>query len=135
MNVRELETAKRLGLPLVVLVWTDGSYGLIEMHQRRRFGHVRGTRFGNPDFVALAARVRLRGLPCRARRRPRRRSCAQAFAAPGPSIVDIPIDYSENEKLGIDLWSWRPTLSAVTIGHARGIPTSTPRAGSSPARR
>ena len=38
MNVGELETAGRLGHPLVVLVWTDGSYGLIEMHQRRQFG-------------------------------------------------------------------------------------------------
>ena len=54
MNVQELETAKRLRLPFVVLVWSDGGYGLIEMHQRRKFGHVAGTRFDNPDLVALA---------------------------------------------------------------------------------
>ena len=77
MNVGELETAKRLGNPLVVLVWTDGSYGLIEMHQRRQFGHVTGTRFGNPDFVALARAFGLRGLSGGARRR------AHADAAPG----------------------------------------------------
>ena len=31
MNVQELETARRLGLPFVILVWSDGGYGLIEM--------------------------------------------------------------------------------------------------------
>ena len=34
----------------------------------------------------------------------------EAFAAPGPAIVDIPIDYAENEKLGIDLWKLTPDL-------------------------
>jgi acetolactate synthase-1/2/3 large subunit len=110
MNVAELETARRLGHPLVVLIWTDGSYGLIEMHQRRRFEHVEGTRFGNPDFVALARSFGLQG-----HRVTRAGDLApvlrEAFAASGPSIVDIPIDYAENEKLGIDLWKLAPDLS------------------------
>ena len=74
---------ERLGLPLVVLVWTDGSYGLIEMHQRRRFGRVMGTRFGNPDFVALARSFGLEGFRVGVRRRfsPVLR---EAFAARGP---------------------------------------------------
>jgi len=109
MNVAELETAKRLGHPLVVLIWTDGSYGLIEMHQRRRFEHVEGTRFGNPDFVALANSFGLEGY-----RVERAGDLApvlrEAFAASGPAIVDIPIDYTENEKLGIDLWKLTPDL-------------------------
>jgi acetolactate synthase-1/2/3 large subunit len=29
---------------------------------------------------------------------------APALAARGPVIVDVPVDYSENDKLGIDLW-------------------------------
>ena len=113
MNVAELETAGRLGHPLVVLVWTDGSYGLIEMHQRRRFGHVMGTRFGNPDFVALARSFGLQGF------RVDRAGdfgpvLREAFAASGPVIVDIPIDYRENDKLGIDLWKLAPDLQSWT---------------------
>ena len=32
----------------------------------------------------------------------------QALAGDGPVVVDIPIDYAENEKLGIDLWTLAP---------------------------
>ena len=38
MNVQELETAKRLGLAIVNLVWTDSAFGVIELHQMRKFG-------------------------------------------------------------------------------------------------
>ncbi len=109
MNVGELETAKRLGNPLVVLVWSDGSYGLIEMHQRRQFGHVTGTRFGNPDFVALARAFGLEGFRVE-RAGELKPTLRRAFAAPGPVIVEVPIDYRENEKLGIDLWQLAPDL-------------------------
>ena len=109
MNVGELETAKRLGNPLVVLVWSDGSYGLIEMHQRRQFGHVTGTRFGNPDFVALARAFGLEGFRVE-RAGELKSTLRQAFAARGPVIVEVPIDYRENEKLGIDLWQLAPDL-------------------------
>jgi len=110
MNVGELETAKRLGNPLVVLVFRDGSYGLIEMHQRRQFGHVTGTRFGNPDFVALARAFGLQGLRVE-RAGDLTPALREAFAASGPVIVDIAVDYRENEKLGIDLWKLAPDLT------------------------
>ena len=53
--------ARGSGSRFVVLVWTDGGYGLIEMHQRRKFGRVIGTRFDNPDLVALARSFGLEG--------------------------------------------------------------------------
>jgi acetolactate synthase I/II/III large subunit len=107
MNVQELETAKRLGLPFVVLIWSDGGYGLIEMHQRRRFGRVAGTRFENPDFVTLAHAFGLEGV--RVQRAGDLPSVlAKALNASGPVLVDIPIDYLENVKLGVDLWKLAP---------------------------
>ncbi len=109
MNVGELETARRLGNPLVVLVWSDGSYGLIEMHQRRAFGHVSGTRFGNPDFVALAHAFGLDGYRV-ARAGDLRPVLERALAASGPVVVEVPIDYRENDKLGTDLWKLAPGL-------------------------
>jgi len=107
MNVQELETAKRLRLPFVILVWSDGGYGLIEMHQRRKFGHVAGTRFDNPDLVGLARAFGVDGMRVeRAGDLPG--ILAKALDSGGPVVVDIPIDYAENDKLGIDLWQLAP---------------------------
>jgi acetolactate synthase-1/2/3 large subunit len=111
MNVQELETAKRLRLPFVVLVWSDGGYGLIEMHQRRKFGHVAGTRFDNPDLVGLAHAFGVDGVRVeRAGDLPA--ILARALDSSGPVVVDIPIDYAENDKLGIDLWQLAPEALA-----------------------
>ena len=107
MNVQELETAKRLGLPFVVLVWSDGGYGLIEMHQRRKYGRVAGHALREPGPRGLAQAFGVEGV--RVERAgdflPILRT---ALAATGPVVVDIPIDYGENDKLGIDLWKLAP---------------------------
>jgi acetolactate synthase-1/2/3 large subunit len=109
MNVQELETARRLGLPFVVLVWRDSAYGLIEMHQRSRYKRVSGTRFDNPDLVALARAFGVEGLRVeRADELPA--VLRRALDARGPVVVDIPIDYGENDKLGTDLWKLAPEV-------------------------
>lgn len=107
MSVHELETAVRLRVPLVCLVWTDGSYGLIEMHQERRFGHVTGTRFGNPDFPSLARSFAAEGLRV-GKASELAPALRRAMRAAGPVVVEVPIDYRENGKLGIDLWRLAP---------------------------
>jgi len=103
MNVQELETARRLGLPFVVLVWTDGGYGLIEMHQRRKYGRVAGTRFDNPDLAGLARAFGVEGYRA-TRAGDVRPLIVRALEHSGPVVLDIPIDYTENAKLGVDLW-------------------------------
>jgi len=107
MNLQELETARRLGLPFVVLVWTDGGYGLIEMHQRRKFGRIAGTRFDNPDLVALARSFGVEGLRAE-KAGDVKPLLARALRHPGPVVVDIPIDYAENDKLAVDLLQLAP---------------------------
>lgn len=111
MNVQELETARRLGLPFVVLVWSDGGYGLIEMHQKRRYGRIAGTRFDNPDLVALARSFGVEGLRA-TKAGDVKGLLAKALATPGPVVVDIPIDYAENAKLSVDLWQLAPEALA-----------------------
>ena len=54
MNSQEIETAMRVGTPLVVLVWTDSEYGLIHWHQMRKFGRPSNIAFTNPDLVRYA---------------------------------------------------------------------------------
>jgi acetolactate synthase-1/2/3 large subunit len=98
MNVQEMETAKRLGSNLVVMIWEDGGYGLIEWKQQTQFGRHTDLRFGNPDFVQLAAAFGWGGHRVE-RSRELLGTLEKAFAEPGPSLVAIPIDYRENPLL------------------------------------
>lgn len=98
MNSQELETAKRIGAAIRVLVWRDDGYGLIDWKQRNQFGRPFGTDFGNPDFVAYAESFGIAGF--------RPASAAdllptleRALAVDGPSLVEVPIDYRENLRL------------------------------------
>ncbi|WP_298951184.1 thiamine pyrophosphate-binding protein [uncultured Methylobacterium sp.] len=55
MNGQEFATAVQYGLPIVVIVCDNGSYGTIRMHQEREFpGRVVATDLHNPDFAAYA---------------------------------------------------------------------------------
>ncbi len=54
MNSQEIETALRVGTPMVVLIWDDNAYGLISWKMDLEIGHNVDTHFGNPDFVAYA---------------------------------------------------------------------------------
>jgi acetolactate synthase-1/2/3 large subunit len=56
MSGQELATAVQHGAKPIVLVFNNGMYGTIRMHQEREHpGRVVGTDLVNPDFVALAA--------------------------------------------------------------------------------
>jgi acetolactate synthase-1/2/3 large subunit len=55
MNGQEFATAVQYGLPIVVLVLDNASYGTIRMHQEREYpGRVVATDLRNPDFAAYA---------------------------------------------------------------------------------
>lgn len=55
MYGQELATAVQEGLPIIVVVVNNGTYGTIRMHQERHFPErVIATDLRNPDFAALA---------------------------------------------------------------------------------
>ena len=55
MTGQELATAVQYGAAIIVLVFDNGMYGTIRMHQERDYPErVIGTELKNPDFVALA---------------------------------------------------------------------------------
>ncbi len=98
MNCQELETAKRIGADVCVVVWRDDGYGLIDWKQRNEFGRPFGVEFGNPDFVAFAESFGIAGF------RPASAddlgpTLRRALDVDGPSLVEIPIDYRENLRL------------------------------------
>ncbi len=98
MNIQDLETAVRLGLNIVLMVWEDHEYGLIKWKQQTQFGDHTDLAFGNPDWVKLAEAFGCTGIHVT-------ESAAlggaleEAFAAGTPVILSLPIDYAENLKL------------------------------------
>jgi acetolactate synthase-1/2/3 large subunit len=98
MNSQELETAMRLGVPFVTLIFHDGGYGLIGWKQQTTFGHEAFVKFGNPDFVHYAESFGAKGyrveaadeLPA---------ILQEAFRQPVPVIIDCPVDPTENLRL------------------------------------
>jgi acetolactate synthase-1/2/3 large subunit len=98
MNSQELETALRLGLDLVVLIWRDDKYGLIEWHQNRKFGRASNIAFTNPDFVKFSESFGARGY--RVESAAELEPVLKAALSDGTvSVIDCPVDYSENMKL------------------------------------
>ena len=98
MNSQEIETALRIGVAIVILVWNDSKYGLIKWHQDRRFGRDTQIDFKNPDLVKYAESFGAKGyrvkkaddlLPM----------LKQAIADETVVLIDCPVDYSENMKL------------------------------------
>jgi acetolactate synthase I/II/III large subunit len=98
MNVQEMETARRLGSNIVVMVWEDGGYGLIAWKQDNEFGRHTDLAFGNPDWVKLAEAFGWHGHRCE-KSSELKATLEAAFAEEGPSLVVVPIDYRENPKL------------------------------------
>jgi acetolactate synthase-1/2/3 large subunit len=103
MNVQEMETARRLGSDIVMLIFEDHAYGLIAWKQQNEVGRHTDLSFGNPDFVALAHAFGWHGqrVEKSAELLP---ALEAAFSERGPALVVIPIDYRENalltERLG-----------------------------------
>ncbi len=101
MNSQELETAVRLKLNLVVTVLNDSSYGMIRWKQTASGFEDWGLEFDNPDFVKYAESYGATG---------HRVTSADnlagtfeaAFDAGGVHLIDVPVDYSENQKVLID---------------------------------
>lgn len=98
MNIQDFETAVRYKAPIVCLVWEDFAYGLIEWKQETNFGRHVDLSFGNPDFVKLAEAFGGYGayVDKSADLKP---ALEAAFASGKPSIVAMPVDYTENLKL------------------------------------
>jgi len=98
MNSQEIETALRIGVAIVILVWNDSKYGLIKWHQDRRFGRDTQIEFNNPDFIRYAESFGAKGyrVESAAELLP---TLQQAIADDTVVLIDCPVDYSENMKL------------------------------------
>jgi acetolactate synthase I/II/III large subunit len=98
MNSQEIETALRLGLPMVILVWVDDAYGLISWKMDLEIGHNVDTRFSNPDFVAYAESFGAKGYRISAADE-LLSTLQQALADETVSVIACPVDYTANTEL------------------------------------
>jgi acetolactate synthase-1/2/3 large subunit len=110
MNSQEIETAMRLGLAFVILIWVDDAYGLISWKMDMEIGHEVETGFGNPDFVRYAESFGAKGyritsadelLP----------TLRAALADDTVSVIACPVDYSANIDLITSLGELDESLS------------------------
>ena len=101
MNSQEIETAVRLGLNLVVTVLNDGSYGMIRWKQSHAGFDDWGLEFNNPDFVQYANSYGATGHRVQ-KTEDLVPTFEKAFEAGGVHLINLPVDYSENQRVLID---------------------------------
>ena len=99
MNVQEIETAVRLKVPIIVIVWVDNDYNLISLKEKHEFGKSVFTEFGNPNFIQIAESFGAIGFHVKS---------TQEFAQTledvksvhdKPVIIAVDVDYSRNAVL------------------------------------
>lgn len=98
-SAQELETAVRLQLPIVHLIWNDGHYNMVEFQEEMKYGRSSGVDFGAVDFVKYAESFGAKGFRATS---PVELSqlLKKALMEKGPVIIDVPVDYRDSSTLG-----------------------------------
>jgi len=97
-SAMELETAVREKCSFVHLVWRDGSYDMVKIQQILKYGRSFGVEFGQVDIVKFAEAFGATGLQIN-KADEIAPVLSRALSLTGPVIVDVPIDYRDNQRL------------------------------------
>lgn len=99
----ELETAVRVGANFTHIVFNDSAYDMVAFQQVEKYGRTAAVELGAYDVVTFAESFGAHGhrvtriddlVP----------TILAALAEPGPSVIDVPVDYRDNlRRLGGDL--------------------------------
>ena len=98
MNSQELETAVRLKLNLVIVLLNDNGFGMIKWKQDSEKMPSFGLDYGNPDFVKYAEAYGARGHRVTSAD-DFENALRSAIAGTGVTLIEVPIDYSENVRV------------------------------------
>lgn len=100
-SAQELEVAVRLKLPIVHMIWNDGRYNMVEFQEEMKYGRSAGVQLGDVDFVKYAEAFGAKGYRVDSKES-FKETLEQALkeSANGPVLIDIPIDYKDNGRLG-----------------------------------
>lgn len=94
----ELETAVRCGVDLVHVLLRDNAYNMVAFQEELKYGRTSGVTLGHYDLVKFAESFGATGFQVESER-DLPTVFAEAFAAKGPVLVDVPVDYSHNTEL------------------------------------
>ncbi|MAZ77262.1 MAG: acetolactate synthase large subunit [Legionellaceae bacterium] len=99
MSIQALVTAVQYKAPITVLVWEDHFYGLIKWKQEAAYHKMSHVELKNPDLVALA-----KSFGCHSEKLESTDQLLPALKASfekkdKPTVLVVPVDYSENMKL------------------------------------
>jgi len=97
-SAMELETAVRLKLNLVHMVWIDGTYDMVAVQEQPRYKRTSGVEFGPVDVVKYAEAFGACGYMINS---PDEIGSVllKSFEVPGPVLIGIRVDYSDNHIL------------------------------------
>jgi acetolactate synthase I/II/III large subunit len=98
MNSRELETALRYDIPVVVLVLNDNAFGFIKWEQQAKGFQRFGLDYKNPDFVKYAESYGAVGLSVK-KGDDLTDILRKAFDRKTVVLIECPIDYSVNYEM------------------------------------
>jgi acetolactate synthase I/II/III large subunit len=101
-SAQELETATRLGLTFTHIIFRDNTYDMVGFQEILKYGRTSGVQLGDYDIVSYAAAFGAHGY---------RVTTIDEFGAilrraldeDGPSLIDVPVDYSRNIDLAAHL--------------------------------
>jgi acetolactate synthase I/II/III large subunit len=90
-NVQELSTAVAHGIDVVTIVFADKAFGNVKRFQKENYGgrHI-SVDLHNPDFAALAQTFGMTGIRAETPEA-LRAALREAFAAPGPALIEVPV--------------------------------------------
>ncbi len=98
MALAELETAVRLGLPVVVVVLSDRSLHLIRLHQERWGVLPQGVDFGPIDFAGIAPGFGARGVRTE-RWTELDDAVTMALRSDRPTLIEVPVDPGDYARM------------------------------------
>ncbi len=98
MSIQALFTAQEHHIPIVVVVWEDHQYGLIKWKQEMHFHTHSHTELHNKNLEGIAAAMGCHAVRIHASQE-FKPTLQQAFKENRPSVIVVPVDYSENMRL------------------------------------
>ncbi|EHJ57550.1 acetolactate synthase, catabolic [Streptococcus urinalis FB127-CNA-2] len=100
-TAQELEVAVRLKLPIVHIIWNDGRYNMVEFQEEMKYGRSAGIQLGDVNFAKYAEAFGAKGYQVNSKEEFEEtlRKAIQE-SQNGPVLIDVPIDYKDNVKLG-----------------------------------
>lgn len=101
-SAQELETATRLGLTFTHIIFRDNSYNMVGFQEVLKYGRESGVELGGYDIVSYAAAFGARGYRVDTLD-DFGATFRHALAEHGPSLIDVPVDYSRNIDLAAHL--------------------------------